>query len=99
MQNWTTLFFHEEHRAVMAFVCNKKLDGIDKISNLTEPGLWRSKNIDNYIAELKSGFMIKYQTRKVEKEEVKYVSVNLDFFNIYSELRGILTDAIKPEVD
>ena len=55
---WTTLFFHEEHRAVMAYLCHQKLEGVDKVSSQTDSLFWKSKNIDNILVELKNGFLV-----------------------------------------
>ena len=102
MLYWATLFFHEEHRAVMAFLCYKKLDGVEKVTsqaNQPEVSFWRTKNIDNIMVELKNGFMVNLDTKKIEKEEVKFAWVNLEFFTNYPNLRRVIAEAIKPEYE
>ena len=53
MVSWTTLFFHEEHRAAMAYLCHQKLEGVDKVSSQRDHLFWKCKNIETTLGQLK----------------------------------------------
>lgn len=56
------------------------------MTSLSDGAFWRSKNIDNLVTELKNGFLVNFETAKIDKEEVRFAWVNLDFFGTYSTL-------------
>lgn len=60
MVSWTTLFFHEEHRAVMAYLCHQKLGRVEKVSSKEDHLFWKCKNIETILGQLKEGFMVTF---------------------------------------
>ncbi len=45
MLEWTAVFYTEEHRAVMSYLCHKYLNATEKVDSINDPHLWKVKNI------------------------------------------------------